>query len=247
MPLTRSNLVVLALLGAAVLFGQTLQGRLGMAKPLAFEDVAGLPGWRQVAFKGITPGGSATSAVFAGLGEDDSSRLSPEALCRHLYPMYPTVGPKISAAVFTDINCPNCASLNLKLARRLDRLELNRIELPLLGESSEAYAKAIIAAGLIGDAALVRIVETHQRGPQLSTALLREVANTGYDAGKLESTANGPEVAGVLKRNRDAADTLGIWGTPALTIGQTLVLGDVRSDILDRLIELEATRFDGSC
>lgn len=244
MRLTRTTLAVLALLGVGVLFGQMLQGRPGSMKPLEFESVEGVSGWRRTTFEGFTSGGSATSAVFAGLGEDSAERLSPEALCRHLYP---TESPKLSAAVFTDINCPNCASLDLKLSRRLDRLDVTRIELPLLGASSEAYARAIVAARLTGDATLVHLVETHQRGPHLSAGLLREIGLAGFDAARFEASANGPEVTRILKRNKDAADTLGIWGTPALTIGRTLVLGDVDGDILDRLMEREAARTDDGC
>ena len=245
MRMTRAKLVLLALLGAALLFAQVLQGRLGGPQPLTFEGIEDLPGWRQIAFEDITAaGGTATGAVFAGIGEESAERLPAGALCSHLYP---TASPKISAAVFTDVNCPNCASLDLKLNQRLDRLEINRIELPLLGASSEVYAKAIIAAGLMGEASLVQLIKEHQRGPRLAAGLLVEISNSGHDANRFKALAEGPDVARVLKRNRDAANTLGVWGTPALTIGSTLIMGDIEGETLDRLIELETARNSGGC
>jgi protein-disulfide isomerase len=46
---------------------------------------------------------------------------------------------------------------------------------------------------------------------------------------------------------RRAANTLGIWGTPALTIGRTLVMGDIPAKTLDLLIEDETATPAGAC
>ena len=86
--------------------------------------MANLPGWRRIAFDVKTGlGGTSTNAVFAGL--DTSEQLLPlsaGALCAMLYPAR---GKGIPAAIFTDVNCPNCASLEAKLKDRKDRLDLN--------------------------------------------------------------------------------------------------------------------------
>ena len=144
-------------------------------------------------------GGAATSAVFLGIEAGDPvTPLSSADLCRRLYPN-PQDKPTI--AFFTDVQCPNCASLDAKLHALRDRVHLNRIELPLLGVRSVAFAKANLAE-------------------------------------RLDADPDGPEVAARLAKNHAAAKTLGIWGTPAFTIGRTLVMGDVPRGTLETLLTL---------
>ena len=58
---------------------------------------------------------------------------------------------------------------------------------------------------------------------------------------------NGPVVEAKLRRTRQAAETLGVWGTPGFTIGRTFVLGDMRAEVLDLLIEQQATQPAAAC
>ena len=132
MRLTPTNLGILALLIVAVLVGQALQSRSTRAENITFEQIEGLPGWRRATFDGVTrPGGTANSAVFAGLGDDATGTMDPGALCAFLYP---NAGETLQATHFSDLNCPNCLPLERKLRTRLD---VTRIELPLLGQGSE--------------------------------------------------------------------------------------------------------------
>ena len=150
---------------------------------------------------GAISAGSPADAVFLGIGDEAPTHLSPKALCAHLYPN----GDTGAVTLFTDVQCPNCQSLDAKLQARRDRIRLNRIELPLLGPRSETVAKARLAQAL-----------------------------------NVESES--PEVAAQLARNHAAAETLGIWGTPALTIGKSLVIGDLSPDQLDDLIDMDHGR-----
>ena len=167
-------------------------------RDLVFLPIPGLPGWQLMETNAIS-GGAATSAVFLGIEAGDPvTPLSSADLCRRLYPN-PQDKPTI--AFFTDVQCPNCASLDAKLHALRDRVHLNRIELPLLGVRSVAVAKANLAERLGAD-------------------------------------PDGPEVAARLAKNHAAAKTLGIWGTPAFTIGRTLVMGDVPRGTLETLLTL---------
>jgi 2-hydroxychromene-2-carboxylate isomerase len=70
--------------------------------------------------------------------------------------------------------------------------------------------------------------------------LYRLAQENGLDPDRLLADMGNPEVFEKLRRVRQAAETLGIWGTPGFTIGRTFVLGDVPETVLDQLIEAEA-------
>ena len=165
---------------------------------LSFAPIPGLPNWRLLETRAVSRG-RATGAVFLGIGDNAADPIKADALCQLLYSQQ---GTTLTLAIFTDIQCPNCRSLEAKLDRRKDQLELNRIELPLLGPRSETFARANIGRRL----------------------------GVGQDS---------PAVTARLARNHAAAETLGIWGTPAMTIGKTLVMGDVPDHTLDALLAME--------
>lgn len=245
MKITPSKVIIVALLGLALVFGQVLQSPVGQMDELAFQPVGNLPGWRRVTFDAVTlPGGSATGAVFLGIGNEASAEpLSSDGLCDFLYGRK---GQGVPAAFFTDVNCPNCRSLELKLDARRDRLNHKRIDLPLLGQQSENWARFMIAVDLQkGSAKFAE--QALPSGPTIISRAMTRAARAGLDASRIERDMTGPDVDDRLTANFAAADTLGIWGTPALTIGSTLVMGDMDGEVLDRLIALEAARDDGAC
>ncbi len=179
-------------------------------------------------------GGSATDAVFLGIGEDRSDPLPPDQLCATLYPTGPNRRP---VAVFTDINCPNCRSLEAKLDARRDTLRVTYLQLPLLGPGSELAARVAVASEVLSG--MPAEPPKALRGSGLA-ALIRYHANrTGLDPAKLEESLDHPDVTVRLARHRAAADTLGVFGTPALTIGKTLVMGDIPADTLDDILALD--------
>lgn len=219
---------------AAVAFGWQIW--LGREKPLVFEDIPGLAGWRRVALGGVTgTAGSASDAIFVGLDQTETlAPLSPQALCPLLYP---NVAKGIPAAIFTDVNCPNCASLEAKLKARGDVLALNWLDLPLLGPTSENAARAMIAGDLQGGDAFRQKVLRTSPG-RLRPAYLGELADSsGLNAQRLLSDMNSAQVDAILRQTQRAAQTLGVWGTPGFTIGRTFILGDVSEEVLDQVIE----------
>ncbi|MEM9972107.1 MAG: hypothetical protein AAF762_13570, partial [Pseudomonadota bacterium] len=114
----RDLLIGLAALGAV---GGGWQLWLRRPKPLEFSDIEGLPGWRQVAFGGVTtPPGGLSGVAFAGLdeSESDGAKLAPEALCEVLF-QTPT-DSRVTVAAFSDFYCPYCKVLTARLAARDD-------------------------------------------------------------------------------------------------------------------------------
>ncbi|MDA8585066.1 DsbA family protein [Rhodobacteraceae bacterium] len=227
--------------GGLVAVAAGWQWVLNRPETLSFEPIKGLPEWRQVAFEGVTlPGGDPSAAVFLGIGDEERGTWPADQLCPALYPN-PT--DKLPVAVFTDVNCPNCRSLELKLDQRSDRLALTWIDLPLLGPTSEIAARAAIAASLQpgGDAFRAR-AQSRLRGNNLHPSVLEAAAIAGLDPDQLQTDFKGPKVSEILRRNHAMANTLGVWGTPAMAIGKTMIMGDLSRDTLDQLIDIEMER-----
>ena len=241
----RRNLLFLGAGLAAVATGWQLW--LGRTKPLVFEPIAGLPTWRRIAFEGVTgTSGNSTNAVFVGIGDTEIlDPLTADELCGELYA---SKGNGIPVAVFTDVNCPNCASLEAKLKARKHQLSINWHDLPLLGQSSERAARAMAAGDLQDNGAAFREAVLRTSPGRLMPANLQIMATqTGLDGARLLADMNGPVVEARLRRTRQAASTLGVWGTPGFTIGRTFVLGDMRAKVLDLLIEQQATQPAAAC
>ena len=202
-------------------------------RELSFAPIAGLPGWRRAEFGNVTAG-SAADAVFLGLGDDAPTPVPPERLCETLYS---EPAPGLLIAVFTDINCPNCRSLEAKLAARESRLNLNWLQLPLLGPGSVVAAQISVAASLFGDAPSAPPGALRGTGV---AALLRFHANrAGVDLELLNDEFTQPAVNSMLETHAAAAKTLGVYGTPAMTIGKTLVMGDMSEERLDQLLSMD--------
>ncbi len=233
----RRDLLLLGTGLAAVALGW--QAWLAHSKPLNFEPISDLPGWRRIAFDGVTGSGSASDAVFVGIGTSETlAPLSVSALCATLYPS-PAKG--IPAAVFTDVNCPNCARLEAKLKTRSHMLDLNWLDLPLLGPTSDIAARAMTAGDLQAKGASFRQAVLNTSPGRLMPGVLHRLAEqTGLNGDRLLTDMEGDLVALRLKQTRRAAQTLGVWGTPGFTIGRTFVLGDMRESVLDQLIAEES-------
>lgn len=208
--------------------------RFGVEKVnLAFEPIPRLDGWRQARTGSVSLGGSATNAVFLGIGEESATPLPPEALCETLYA---NGQPGLPIAVFTDINCPNCRSLEAKLDTRKDGLSIRYLQLPLLGPGSETAARVAIASEILSG--IPAEPPRNLRGSGLQALLRAHAERTGLEVDELRAEMDTPAVDARLAIHRGAAETLGIFGTPAMTIGKTLVIGDVSSETLDELLAM---------
>ncbi len=198
---------------------------------LAFEPIRGLDGWRQARTGSVSLGGNATTAVFFGIGEESATPLPPEALCDTLYT---SLRPGLPVAVFTDINCPNCRSLEAKLGTRREGLSIRYFQLPLLGPGSEVAARAAIASELLSG--VPAEPPRNLRGSSLASVIRAHAERTGLETEELREEMDKPAVDARLAIHQGAAEALGIFGTPAMTIGRTLVIGDVPPETLDELL-----------
>lgn len=202
---------------------------------LSFVPLPGVEGWQLAETSAITAaGGSAAGAVLAGIGETRVAPLAVSDLCDALYQSDAT---RVPVAVFSDFFCPNCRTLDARLARRSD-LAITWHQLPLLGPSSEAMAAVLMAADAQGGYVAMRdalLTRPFRPGPRM----YREaVSDAGLDPDRLLADIESTDVRKRLVQTAAAAERLAVWGTPAFTIGRTLVMGSVSEAQIDRLVDM---------
>ncbi|QMU58708.1 MAG: thioredoxin domain-containing protein [Boseongicola sp.] len=231
-------------LGTFALVGGGWQAWIRRPRALEFTDIDGLPGWRQTVLDGMSVSRSGLSGVaFAGLDSsaDQTDPLPANRLCRTLFEH--DIPGKVPVAAFSDFFCPYCRVLTGRLAERASDpasdISISWHELPLLGPSSIVAAKAAIAADLQGGYAEFQARLMGGTFRPTARYLTDSASSAGLQAGKLILDMDGQIVTGRLSRSRAAARTLGIFGTPAIVVGRTLVMGEISDRDLDTLIEME--------
>ena len=232
-------------LGAIAVVSGGWQAWVHRPRAMTFEPIESLPGWRQTVFEGVTAprGGLSATAAFAGIGSGavELATLSPDQLCRTLFSRQSD--SLVPVAVFSDFFCPYCRTLTERLAGRAadpnSEIAINWHELPLLGPSSVIAARAAVAADLqraYPEFQARMMGSTFRPTPNF---LIRTATDAGLDPSKFVADMESQVVDSRLSRTRNAAATLGIYGTPAMVVGRTLVIGEITDRNLDALIEME--------
>jgi protein-disulfide isomerase len=154
-----------------------------------------------------------------------------EALYRD--PGDPALGPARAAVTlveFTDYRCPYCRRMHPVIAELLRREPGLRVvvkEIPILGPASVTAARAGLAAHAPGGFPRFHDALMRLRGEPDEAALLQLAAETGLDPARLLRDMNSETVTRRLNANLELAQTLGIQGTPAYVVGETLLPGAV--------------------
>jgi protein-disulfide isomerase len=156
----------------------------------------------------------------------------------------------VPVAYFSDARCVYCQVLSPLLhdLERREPIPITWHELPLLGAASRSAAKAALAARRQGAYAIFhdRLMGT----PFMpNTAYVRQIAlDAGVDVEQLLRDMQGADVADTIERTGGLARRFGFYGTPALVVGRTAVLGNIDERKLRRLIEIEVNMTDpGPC
>ena len=155
---------------------------------------------------------------------------------------------KVTVVEFFDYNCGYCKrSLPdvLKLIETDKDVKLVIKEFPILGPGSLVAAKAAVAARRQGKYWEFHLALMNEKGA-IDEARVFEVAKTvGLDGAKLRRDMEDPEIAKIIARNHTTAEALGIQGTPAFVIDQTLVPGALGFEALTGAVA--AVREAGGC
>lgn len=169
-----------------------------------------------------------------------------EALFRD--PGAPALGPDRAAVTlveFNDYRCPFCRRMHPVVAELLQREPGLRVvvkEIPILGPASVLAARAALAAHAQGRFPAFHDALMRLRGEPDEPALLQLAAETGLDPVRLQRDMMSEAVTRRLNANLQLAQTLGIQGTPAYVVGETLLSGAVP---LERLREAVAAARPG--
>lgn len=145
----------------------------------------------------------------------------------------------VTIVEFFDARCGYCKQLQPAmdaLIRRDPNVRVVMKDLPILGPNSVLASRALLAAQRQGryapfyDALLsLRVEPTEQ-------VLRQQAERVGLDWTRLRRDMDDPAVQRRIETNLRLAQGLGIEGTPALVIGQTLVPGAVDLPTLERLV-----------
>ena len=145
----------------------------------------------------------------------------------------------VTIVEFFDARCGFCKQLHPAmdaLVRRDPNVRVVLKDLPVLGPNSVLAARALLAAHRQGrylafyDALLALRVEPTE------PAIRQQAERVGLDWTRLRRDMDDPAIARRIETNLRLAQTLGIEGTPALVIGETLVPGAVDLPALERLV-----------
>ena len=242
----RNILAGAALLAAPVLMLRAMGGREEEA--FDFRPLPSAPGFRSLEGGAVSVAGDPLIGLASPGADAPAAPIGMAALCGVLFGDDPSPEGTVPVAYFTDYNCPYCGQLSARLRdREAAGLPLTWHELPLLGASSEAAARAALAAHRQN-----AYPEFHARlmraAFQPTDAYVADLARgLGLDAERLLADMQGPEVTGALTDSRRAARRLAIGATPTLVVGRTVVTGLVPEARLDALIALERAEGPQPC
>lgn len=145
----------------------------------------------------------------------------------------------VTIVEFFDARCGYCKQMQPAmdaLLRRDPNVRVVLKDLPILGPNSVLASRALLAAQRQG-----RYVPFYDALLSLRTepteAVLRQQAErAGLDWSRLRRDMDDPAIGARIERNLALAQRLGIEGTPALIIGNTLVPGAIELPALERLV-----------
>lgn len=145
----------------------------------------------------------------------------------------------VTIVEFFDTRCPYCRRLEPTMSEFLAQDHNVRLvykDLPILGPASVLGSKALLAAKLQGAYGPMRTAV--MKLPPDTT--LEQIQATAHDLGldwpRLQHDMDDPAIQAQIDRNLALARALGVQGTPALVIGDTLVPGAVDAAELKTLV-----------
>ena len=155
----------------------------------------------------------------------------PDALFRN--PADPVIGnPRgaVTVVEFFDPRCGYCKRMRPvveELLRRQRDVRWVMKELPILGPNSVLASRALVAAQKQGKYAELHDALLKLREEPTEPVLRREAERVGLDWARLKRDMDDPAVQRRFDANAQLAQALGVQGTPAMVVGETLVPGAV--------------------
>jgi protein-disulfide isomerase len=145
----------------------------------------------------------------------------------------------VTVVEFFDYNCGYCKQVfptMMETVKEDGKVKLVVKEFPILGNPSVVAARAALAARKQNKYAELHTAMLTHRGSLTEDTIMKLAADVKIDVKKLQVDMKAPEINEILARNHKLAQDLGIQGTPAIVIGETLVPGALQKDHLKELI-----------
>jgi protein-disulfide isomerase len=155
---------------------------------------------------------------------------------------------KVTMVEFFDYNCGYCKRAMPDVMRMVEEdkdLKLVIKEFPILGPGSLVAAKAALASKKQEKYLDFHLALLGHEG-HLEADTVMEIATTvGLDVAKLKADMETEEVGNILEANMSLAQKLGIQGTPAFIVDETLIPGAIGYEAL--AASVKQVRDQGGC
>ncbi|MGE3476700.1 MAG: DsbA family protein [Rhodospirillaceae bacterium] len=145
----------------------------------------------------------------------------------------------VTVVEFFDYNCGYCKQVYPTVMETLKedgKIKLVLKEFPILGPGSVVASQAALAARKQNKYQDFHMAMLSHRGQLNEDSIMKIAADVKLDVKKLREDMKAPEITEILKKNHQLAQDLGIEGTPAIVVGETLVPGALQKDHLKELI-----------
>ena len=129
---------------------------------------------------------------------------------------------------FYDTRCPYCRQMlptEAELLRQDPGVRLVHKDLPVLGQTSQLEARALLAAQKQGGYFKLQASIMRTAAPSTRDTLRAEADRLGLDGPRLMRDLDDPVIKERLAVTIAMADQLGLQGTPALVVGNRLLSG----------------------
>ena len=145
----------------------------------------------------------------------------------------------VTLVEFYDYRCSYCRQAHAtvsELLRSDPNLRLVYKEFPILGPESMIAARAAVAARSSSYYTAFHDALMTARGPLTEESVLKIAGSVGINVSALQVDMRNPDIDEIIAANHALARELGINGTPAFVIGDTLLPGVVELSELKQLI-----------
>lgn len=145
----------------------------------------------------------------------------------------------VTLVEFFDYNCGYCKQVYPTMMETLKedgKIKLVVKEFPILGPGSVVASQAALASRKQNKYQEFHMAMLGHRGQLNEDSIMKIAADVKIDVKKLREDMKAPEINEILKKNHQLAQELGIEGTPAIVVGETLVPGALQKDHLKELI-----------
>lgn len=178
----------------------------------------------------------------AAEAERQKAALIAEAEALTQDPATPVIGnPEgdVTLVEFFDYRCPYCKRMTDTLAQLVEEdpnLRLAMKEYPILSQESLNAARAALAAQRQGKYESFHFALMEGGGDFTDEEIMAVAEGVGLDIAQLKADMQDPEIEAALRRNHSLAESVGVSGTPAFIVGDTLVPGATSLEQLRAMI-----------